>query len=277
MKKIGVALGGGGARGMAHIPVIEALDRLEIRPTEISGTSMGAIFGAMYASGLRGEEIRGSVDEVMFSTSDSLKSKLSKIPELMKVLFSVSPHLNRGGFISVEKLLGNLLDDIQVERFEELKIPLKVVTTDFWTGEKFVITSGPLLPAIKASMSIPGLFPPVELDGRILVDGGVVDNVPWTILEDSEFTLAVDVAPSRTVPANSIPNVVDSVLGMFDIMIERSVKGSLAASPPDLYVKPEIHGVRTLDFDKFETVYSQAQPEITRMEEKLQVIFRPHQ
>jgi NTE family protein len=271
LKRFGVALGGGGARGLAHVLVMESLDRLGIRPSVISGTSMGAIVGAMYASGRRGDDLRADLSEILVGKEDTLSSLFSKTPDILRLITSVTPYLKRGGFLSADKFLNYLLDEIQAETFEDLAIPFKVVTADFWTGEEVVITEGPLLPALKASMSIPGVFPPVELGGRVLVDGGVVNNVPWSVLNDCDFTLAVDVAPTRKMTVNPIPNMLDAVLGMFDIMIEKSVDQNLSDNPPSMYVKPEIVGIRTLDFDKVDTVFAQAESEIFQMEDELRL------
>lgn len=267
--RIGVAFGGGGARGYAHIAVMEVLDRLDIRPAVLSGTSIGAIIGAIYASGRRGEDIRRVVGEILVERGEGLRSVLKKTAEMFRWITTVSPYLKRGGVLNADRFLEQLLDEIDAETFEDLKIPLTVVATDYWTGEAVHLNSGPLLPAIKASMSIPGVFPPVELDGRVLVDGGMVDNVPWGILSDCDYTLAIDVSPTRDKGENPVPNMIDAVLGMFDLLIQNPVQERLDRSPPSLYVHPRIVGVRVLDFDKAESVIRQSEPKIAWMEEQL--------
>ena len=280
--KFGVAFGGGGVRGLAHIQVMESLDRLGIKPAMISGTSMGAIIGALYASGQKGSAVAEKLKSKFIkgggkkkNLADTFKKDKtqSDSAELLKIFTSITPYMSRGGIISADRFLSYLLKEIQVETFEDLEIPFRVVATDFWSEKQVVISSGPLLPAVKASMAIPGIFPPSLIDGRVLVDGGVVNNVPWDVLENCEYTLAIDVAPTRKQPKKPVPVVIDAFFGMFDIMLQKITDKKLQTSPPSLYVRPELTGIRTLDFDKISLVFEQAAPSIMEMEKTLSEIF----
>jgi NTE family protein len=270
MKKVGLALGGGGARGLAHIPMLETLDAFGIKPVAISGTSIGSIVGALYASGKSAEQIRERLKQFLLLKDDSLADRFHKTPHLLTWLSVMRIETGRGGLMNTDNFLNFLLEEIGAETFEELEIPLQVVATDFWTGEEVVFDSGPLRPAIQASMTVPGVFTPVEYEGRILVDGGIVNNVPFDLLTDScDFTIAVDVAPTRDPGEAAVPALMDSVLGMFDMLIEKVMDQKRAASTADIYILPELVGVRVLDMDKLEAVYEMAQPAANQLREQL--------
>jgi NTE family protein len=276
MKRIGVALGGGGARGLAHILALEAVDEAGIVPSVIAGTSMGAIVGALYASGHSGEEIHQGFARHIIRKNDKLRDILDRRAELLKWLKSVKPELRGGGILRPDGFLRYLLDEIRAETFEELKIPLRIVATDFWSGREVIFSAGALMPAIQASMAIPGIFSPVVIDGRVLVDGGLVNNVPYDLLSsDCDCTVAIDVAAVRTPEENRVPGVLDSIFGMFDLLIERSVEAKLAVSPPTIYIRPGLSNIRVLDFNKHEEVFRQSAPamEILRAELRRAIQF----
>jgi NTE family protein len=147
-----------------------------------------------------------------------------------------------------------------VAAFEDLPIPLRVVAADFWTAEQVVLESGPLLPAVQASMSLPGVFRPVVIGERVLTDGGGVNPVPHDLLGDCDLVVALDVMGRRVAPAHKIPNPFQAVLGMFDIMQHTIIARRLAHCPPDIYLKPDIVGVELLDFHKAEAIFAQAAP-----------------
>ncbi|MFO7871534.1 MAG: patatin-like phospholipase family protein [Kiritimatiellia bacterium] len=257
--KIGVALGGGGVRGLAHAVALEAIDGMGIVPAALAGTSMGAIIGAMYASGRSGREITESVEQHIITTEDRLADILRKRGRLVKWLKAVSPSWRSSGLFKADGFLHYLLDEIGVETFEDLKIPLSIATTDFHRGEPVVFSSGELMPAIRASMAIPGIFVPAEHEGRILVDGGVTDNLPYDLLPgDCDATIAVDVGPERKDGDGKAPTMVEATLGMFDTLIDKVTEYRLKHDPPTVYIRPRLTGIRTLDFEKAGTVLEQA-------------------
>lgn len=259
--KTGVALGGGGVRGLAHVLALETIDGCGISPKALAGTSMGAIIGALYASGRSGKDIRELVERHMVFRGDGIREIYRKKEALLKVLTALRPAWKKSGLLRADGFLHYLLDEIQADTFEDLKIPLRVVATDFYRGEAVVFDSGPILPAIKASMSIPGIFVPVEHEGRILVDGGLVNNLPYDLLAgECDATIAVDVAPTREPDESGAPNIIDATLGMFDILVERVVARGLEDRPPTVYVHPKLVNIRTLDFEKIKVVFEQARP-----------------
>lgn len=274
MKTLGLALGGGGVRGLAHIPALQILDELDLRPDRVAGTSMGAIIGALYASGRSGKDILNLVNRHIISRHDRLPDVLAKKSELLKWLGAITPDLRHGGLLRADGFLAFLIEEIGVTRFEDLPTPLTVVATDFWTGQQVLINQGELLPAVKASMAIPGVFTPVTIGDQVLVDGGVVNNVPFDILAaPCDRVIAIDVGPTREPGSHLVPTVIESLLGMFDIMCDQQTQRKLARTPPTLYVHPELRDVTPLEFNKIESVLDQAEPAMRRFRESLRALI----
>jgi NTE family protein len=273
--KVGVALGGGGVRGFAHVLALETIDACGLIPTALAGTSTGAIIGALYASGRSGKEIREVVEQHIITRSYGLKAIYRKKGNLLKWLSAVRPAWKGRGLLKADGFLQYLIEEIGISTFEELKIPLHVTATDFYRGEPVVFNTGELLPALRASMSIPGIFVPVEHNGKILVDGGVVNNLPYDLLVDKcDVTIAIDVAPTREVEEAKPPNIIDATLGMFDIMVDRVTECRIKERPPTIYVRPKLVGIRTLDFEKMEFVLEQAQPAMEEFKTKLEQVLK---
>lgn len=269
-KRIGLALGGGGVRGLAHILVFEVLDDLGIKPSVIAGTSMGSIMGAAYAAGLSGREIRAQVMRNTVSKTDDWEQIKAKRSALRKWLSAFSMRKVQGGMVSVDGFLDNLLGDLKVRSFDELQIPLLVVATDYWASEQVVFESGDLHSAIKASIAFPGVLSPVVRDGRVLVDGGSVNNVPYDLVAGRcDLTVAIDVGKTREPGKSEIPGPVESVLGTFDIMHEYSLAERMRNAPPDIYVHPKIRDVGAFDLGKIDEVFSQAAPAIEQFRAEL--------
>jgi NTE family protein len=180
-KKIGLALGGGAARGLAHIGVLEVLQKEGIPIDMVAGTSAGAIVGALYAQGKDSNEIK------------SLALEFGN----RKLAHFVDPYLPKSGFIRGRKIQDLLVSYIGDIRFSDMKIPFACVATDVETGEEVVLDQGSVPEAVRASISIPGVFAVARWKGRYLVDGGVVNPVPVNILKGmgANFVIAVNVIP----------------------------------------------------------------------------------
>lgn len=265
--KIGLALGAGGANGLAHILMLEAFDELGLRPHKIAGSSIGAIMGALYASGKTAKEIRSIVDELVVRKNETWENIFLK-KDLFQWFEFVDPELGRGGLISGDAFLAYLYERIQVSNFEDLKIPLAIVATDYWKYEQVVYDSGELLSAIQGSMALPGLFTPVQRDGRILIDGGAVNPVPFDILTEScEVIVAVNVAGQRSVKEEV--SFLDSLFNAFRIMQHSIVAEKMKNSPPDILITPKILDVRALEFQKVDTIYEEALPAKERLKQEL--------
>ncbi len=180
-REIGLVLGGGGARGFAHIGAARAIAEAGLRPAAIAGTSMGAIIGGLIAAGHDADAMLEMAEEV-------------NLPSLLD--FG-----ERGGLIGGKNIEAYLASKLP-ERFEDLEIPLLVTAVDLQTGELVVLRKGPLVPALRASSALPGLLSPARLGDRIFVDGGVLDNVPVDAIGTATLApvVAVDVSPPMDRP-----------------------------------------------------------------------------
>lgn len=258
--KIGLALGGGGARGFAHIPILEVFDELGVKPFHITGTSIGAIVGALYASGHSAAELVEMVGQLIQPKSarfkDILLTKDSfKLINLIDLHFSFKPQ----GLIKGEKLLKYLYEEMGVSTFEELSIPLTIVATDFWERCPIIFNSGPLLPAVRASMAIPYIFTPVRADnGHILVDGGLVNNVPHDLLSPKcDLRIAVDIDGTASNDPDQVPSFTDAVLHTYQVMMGAMAQEKRKNHPVDIYVESPLLDIELLDFHKAHLIYEQ--------------------
>jgi NTE family protein len=258
--RIGLALGSGGARGLAHLLVFELLDELGLRPHRISGSSIGAVMGSLYAAGISGAEIRELLDRMTVSSDESWLDSLLR-EDLMRWLSFLQPSLEPGGIVKSEAFSRFLEETAGISRFDELSIPLRVVATDYWEREAVVFESGDLWPAVQASMAMPGLFKPVKHEGRLLVDGGMTNPVPFDLLVDCDLVIAVDVLGVRT-PEDSEPDPssMDNIFNTFQIMQASILREKLKHGEPDFMVAPDIRDVRVMDFYRFEEILRQAEP-----------------
>lgn len=269
-QRLGLALGGGGVRGFAHIGVLELLDDMGLRPSVIAGTSMGAVIGALYAAGLSGKGLRALAREYSIQDGDTLRDVMRKRSHLAAWLRALVPERRRGGLISIDRFLASALEPLHGLTFTDLKVPLLVVATDFWTAEEVVIEKGVVMPAVRASMAIPGAFAPVFRDGRVLVDGGLVNRVPYDHLRSRcDITVAVDVIGDRHADSVHIPNVIEASAGALDIMQRAAFDLRLASAAPDILVRAPIHGVPTLGFTKIGDVLHQVEPAVADLRDRL--------
>ncbi len=268
--KVGIALGGGGVRGLAHVMVLETLDELGIKPGVIAGTSMGAAIGALYASGMAGRDIRDRIEHHVILKGDKWRDVMEKKGDLLRWVHAFRANFSRGGLLNAKGFIRYLFDEIRVTSFEELDIPLLVVAADYWSAEQVVFHQGELKPAIQASMAVPGVFAPVAIEDRVLVDGGIINLVPYDLLLDEcDFTIAVNVSRVRTPGRHDIPGALESVLGTFDIMQTAALMDKMKRRPPDIYVRLEIQGVRMLEIGKIRKVFEQASPIVEQFREAL--------
>ncbi|MHA7774263.1 patatin-like phospholipase family protein [Roseibium sp. M-1] len=267
--RIGLALGGGGARGFAHIPVLEALDDLGLKPVQINGTSIGALMGAAYASGRSGQEIREIALEI-FADRNSVLSRLWQLrPRRFAEMF-------RSGPVQFDPLrvLEVFVSEYLPETFEDLEIPLRMLATDFYGCEEVDFDSGPLLPALAASIAIPALFRPVRVGERYLIDGGVVNPLPFDGLRKTcDIVIAVDVV-GAPVPREDEGDIrmLDSLFGSSQILMQTITKQKLKLDQPDILVSPPHDTIRVLDFMKADRILDKAESlrDVTRQQlEKL--------
>jgi len=238
--KVGLALGGGGAHGMAHIGVLKVLERAGIQIDCLAGTSMGGIIAAAYAKGMSAKNIE--IEAIKFS----------KVRHLVSLL---DPNPARRGFLEgnrVKKYLRTLFGPDP--SFENLKIPLILNAVDLNTCKEIAIAEGPLLPAIFGTVAVPGLFPPAFHNGHLLIDGGVLNNVPTSHMKQfgADIVIAVDVltdpitepsgaaVSSKTHFPVHLPDFFIDLYRAFIIMCSQNTRLQLEANPPDVLIHPDI-------------------------------------
>jgi NTE family protein len=183
MKKIGVALGAGGAKGLSHIAFLQALDELGVRPAVIAGTSIGAVIGGFYAAGVSGNRLSQLVKDIGFR-------------DLYKIVLDFSV-LSQSAIFTGKGVEDFLSREIPVCTFEDTEIPLKVVATNFWDRRPVVFASGNLITAIRASMAMPAIFEPVILNDTVLIDGGAVNPLPYDLIGRSVISPLPLMSPAK--------------------------------------------------------------------------------
>lgn len=249
-----VAFGGGGARGLAHIHIIEALDELGIRPVAISGTSMGAIMGAAMASGMTGKAIE-----------DYTRSILSHRAEVLARIWSTRPgSLSEmvGGLrvtqFNLERALPAFLPGQMPKSFAELGIPLQVTATDFYGHHLTVFEQGDLHFALAASAAIPAVFAPVVRGGRTYIDGGMYNPVPFDLLAGkADIIIAVDVVGAPEETTGRKPTSIDLMLGATQLLMQSIIAHKVEHDPPEILIRPPVSKYRALDFLKVDTLMAE--------------------
>lgn len=240
-----VAFGGGGARGVSHIQIIEALDELGIRPVAISGSSIGAIMGAGMASGMTGREIRDYTLETVGHRGTVLNKLWSLGPATMRDKLGGF----RFGHFNLELILDAFLPPQVPKDFEDLEIPMKISATDYYGQAEVILEKGDLRQAIAASAAIPGLFMPIWVNGRVMIDGGVFNPVPYEqLMELADVVIGVDVVGAPEGDGTHPPNRIDSLFGASQLTMQASISLKLKLNPPQIFLRPSVNRFRVLDF-----------------------------
>lgn len=238
-----LALGGGGARGLSHIHIIEALDELGIRPVAISGSSIGAIMGAGMAAGMSGAEIR----EHSLGSIGNKKAVASRI-------WGLRPTSVRGlriGQFDLERVLRAFLPQQVPDDFADLQIPLKVVTTDYYGQSEVVIEQGDLIQALAASAAIPAVFMPVKIRDRVMIDGGIINPVPYEhLMPVADIVIAVDVVGAPDGDGTHVPSRMESIFGSGQLMMQTAIALKLRLQPPHIFLCPAVGRIGVMDFLK---------------------------
>jgi NTE family protein len=268
MKTFALALGGGGARGLAHIAVIEALDEMAVKPAAVAGTSIGALVGAAYAAGMRGKDIRRHVIGFAHDRSETMRRLIAARAGTIADLFALG--FGHATQIDAEKFCALFLPDAIPADFAELEIPLIVMAADLHRREEAPLTSGALRPALAASIAIPGLLRPVTLDSRVLIDGGATNPLPFDRLRGrADMIVAVDVLNVPPAERNDIPSPWECVYATLNIMGNAIVAAKLAHGAPVLVFRPNVGIFRTLDFYQATAILRSADAVKAEVKEKL--------
>lgn len=279
-RKVGLALGSGSARGLAHIGVLRAIEEAGIKVDLVAGTSIGAVVGAVYAAG----KIGGLADR--FRAFD-----------WRQIAGLLDPVLPRSGLIDGQRIADFVRAHVAAANIEDLPIPFRAVATCIMSGEEVACASGDLIDAVRASISVPGIFTPVRSNGRILVDGGLVNPVPVSVVRamGAGLVIAVDLnhdivasrvsrpdsnsqgtfhtqamarllASLRTNPGlaqfeawlhkepEPLPGIFDVLLSSIYIMQARMTQASLRQDKPDILIRPPLGAVRFMEFDRAEEI-----------------------
>ncbi len=250
--KFGLALGGGGARGAAHIGVLMELEKLGIWPDMVSGTSIGGLVGALVAAGLDTNGLVQVFKQMRFGRLYSLPGR-------------------KPALIDNDRLEKLLIDSIGRITYEQLKIPLTVITTDLKTREEYVIDKGDVVSSVLATTAFPVVLPPVIREDRTLIDGGVLNNTPFDVLQHrgADYVMAIDLSNSAPYGSqieaqpgsNLLVRVLNRLQGgplyqavttMADILTYQNVEYHLEKSKPDLFLRPDISNIGLFDFHYLE-------------------------
>jgi NTE family protein len=273
-RTLALALGSGGARGLAHVVVLEALDELGIKPVAIAGTSIGAVVGAAYAAGRSGKEIRAFATEL-----------LRDGPKLMRRLLALQFGQVRGQFRELRfdgaplqadaiAIANEFLATMLPETFEQLQIPLKAVATDYWAREEVVFAAGPLRPAVAGSAAIPGLVRPVEFAGRVLIDGGAINPLPFDLLRgEADVVMAVDLTRMEERKEKALPSPTATLFMANHIMTHAIVAEKLKSSAPDILLRPKVHTFGALEFFRATPILRAAGPIKEEVKRKLAAVL----
>jgi NTE family protein len=278
--RIGLALGSGSARGLAHIGVLRAIKEVGVEIDVIAGTSMGALIGAIFAAG----------------KLDGLAARLLDF-DWKSIISLLDPVLPRSGLIDGQKVTDFVRAHVTVTRIEDLPTPFQAVATDITSGEQVALGTGDLIEAVRASIAVPGIFTPVRANGCILVDGGLVNPVPVSVARSmgADLVIAVDLnhdivtqritpsqlsangkpyaqamarllesLPSLENPAlaqfsawlhqEPLPGIFDVLLASIYIMQARITQASLRHDKPDILIRPPLGAIRFMEFDRAEEI-----------------------
>ncbi len=235
-RRLGLALSGGATRGFAHIGVLQAFEENSIRPDYISGTSIGAFAAALYAFGLSLAEIRSLAQGMTPVNVSKLK-------------------LSRYALFSNEELARLIQSRIGKARIEDALIPLAIIAADIGRGEKVVLRQGEVAPAVMASNAVPGIYRPVIIDGRMLVDGGIMEDVPISPLRPmgADTVVAVNLSADRRY--RQPEDIIDVLLNAFDLALDDDTTAQVKAA--DILIEPQLSHFRRMDVTQIDALIAE--------------------
>jgi NTE family protein len=267
MKTFALALGAGGARGLAHIVVFEALDELGLRPVAIAGSSIGAVAGAAYAAGMTGKALRHHVLGLAHNPTEVWRrlmvARAGKIGDLFGGDFSAM-------LLDPEKLLDQFLPDAIPGEFGGLGIPLSVIASDLYGRREVVYSAGPLRPALASSIALPTIMRPVVIDDRVLIDGGATNPLPYDLLRGrADVVLAVEISGPPDHTRTGVPSAIEAMIATVVLMTNSIIAAKLKHETPDLLLQPNVGRFRTLDFFQASAILRVAEPIKAELKGKL--------
>ncbi len=271
--KIGLVLSGGGAKGLAHIGVLKTLEKYHIRPDFIAGTSMGAIVGSLYASGYSAKQIDSlframDFDAIMYNTYDRKYKYFFNKERGKKYILTLPFSINKmsaqlpRGLSNSQKMFSTMADKLlhigDVNNFSKLNIPFVCVATDITTGQQVLFNTGYLPEVVTASGLLPSIYNPLEVKGKLLLDGGIVNNYPIKEVKDlgADIIIGSDVQGTllNRDEITDLPAIMDQIVsfGMY-------AKMPLKKANTNIYIRTNIDGIGLTDFDKMDTIISRGE------------------
>ncbi|SEP55041.1 patatin-like phospholipase family protein [Piscibacillus halophilus] len=238
--KIGLALGSGGARGFSHLGVIKILEENKIPIDYIAGSSMGALVGAFYGAGQ-------SIDQ-MYQLALTFKRKY-----FMDIM------VPKMGLIQGERIKSYIKMFTYNKKLEDFKIPVSVVTTDIYSGEKIIFQKGDAASAVRASISIPGIFVPEKVDDRLLVDGGVIDRIPVSVVKDMGADLVIAVDCSKFEENTDVHSIYDIIMQSIDIMQNEITNYRMVDA--DIVMRPEVYSYSSRNYTQIGEIIQKGEEE----------------
>jgi len=276
-RKVGLALSGGGARGLAHIGVLKVLEQEGVPIDCLAGTSMGGLIAAGYAAGL---------------SPNFLEQEALRMGSLRRLLTLADPSLPRRGLFEGQKVRQYLVGHLGDRTFDDLRLPLALVTVDLNSGREVILREGRVADAVRATVALPGIFTPVEWDGQLLVDGGLLDNLPADAVRQmgADVVIAVDVATDngavssliqtlqhrRYVP-NGLMDTVEVLYCSLGVMVAEIHRRRLAEARPEVIIQPAIpQGVTVLTgFPRAAEIISAGEEAATRELPRIRGLLAP--
>lgn len=266
---IGLALGGGGARGLAHIAMLEAFDELGVKPSIIAGTSIGAVYGAAYASGISGKDLREHTRFVLAQRFGLIRDLFTARAQPLQRLLGVVGM--RGAILNPATVLDVILPKAVKSDFAACGIPLKIVASDFYHQEPKVFTEGSLRTAVAASMALPAIFQPVVAGGHVFIDGGLTNPLPFDLLmAETDIVVAIDVSGVPVPnPRRPVPTAFEALFSSAFLFERTIIKEKLKSAQPDILISAGTSRYQVLDFLKFDEILKAASPAKEKLKQQL--------
>lgn len=271
--KIGLALGGGGSRGLAHIAMLEVFDELGIKPALITGCSIGALIGAGYAGGMSALEIRDHALKTLSNRMDTarhiFRARKARFSEILAFGGLRSLHLDG------RKLAEVFLPAHLPKNIEDCSIRFKIVATDYELQEEVILTSGSIIDAVGASMAVPGFISGPRINGRLHMDGGVKNPVPFDHARNgNDFVVAIDVTGRPRAPRGRNPSNVELAFGASLIMFRELAELRRKIDPPEIYLSPQVDVFGAADFFRVREILKAAEPAKEELKRALEIRLR---
>jgi NTE family protein len=265
--RIGLALGGGSARGLAHIPMLEVFDELGIKPAVIAGCSIGALIGAGYAGGLSARELRERAEKLLSNRVEAMRYALgrAKLSELLAMKGFGSLHVHG------ETLANLVLPDSIPQLIEDFPIPFKAIATDFDDMREVVFESGPVIRAVAASIAIPGVILGPVIDGHTYVDGGITNPVPIDrVKKECDIVVAIDVTGRPRPTDRPHRSNMELAVGSLLIMFHQVAELRRATDAPDIHIEPPLGDFSAGDFFRLNDLLKATQPAKDQLKRELE-------